>query len=85
MTYLGFYPTGILILLFSVSCLAAIRRNLLSLAGVVLVGFAGLAIILAGIFSCDVGCAMENPSTDQILHALAAMGAFLAMIVASTL
>lgn len=85
MTYLGFYPTGILILLFSVSCFAAIRRNLLSLAGAVLVAFASLAIILAGIFPCDVGCAMEDPSTDQILHTAAAMGAFLAMIVASIL
>ena len=85
MTYLGFYPTGILILLFSVSCFAAIHRNLLSLAGAVLVGFASLAIILAGIFSCDVGCAMEDPSTDQMLHTAAAMGAFLAMIVASIL
>ena len=85
MTYLGFYPTGILILLFSVSCFAAIRRNLLSLAGTVLVGLASLAIIVAGIFSCDVGCAMEDPSTDQMLHTAAAMGAFLAMIVASIL
>lgn len=85
MNYLGFYPTGILILLFSVSCFAAIRRNLLSLAGAVLVGFASLAILFAGIFSCDVGCAMEDPSTDQILHTASAMGAFLAMIVASIL
>jgi len=85
MTYLGFYPTGILIFLFSVSCFAAIRRNLLSLAGTVLVGLAGLTVILAGIFPCDVGCAMEDPSTDQMLHTAAAMGAFLAMIVASIL
>ncbi len=85
MTYLGFYPMGILTLLFSVSCFAAIRRNLLSLAGAVLVGFAGLAVIVAGIFPCDVGCAMEDPSTDQILHTAAAMGAFLAMIAASIL
>ncbi len=85
MTYLGFYPTGILILLFSVSCFAAIRRNLLSLAGAVLVGLASLALIVAGIFSCDVGCAMEDPSTDQMLHTAAAMVAFLGMIAASVL
>ena len=85
MTYLGFYPLGILTLLFSLSCFAAIRRNLLAVAGAVLVGIAGLAVILAGIFPCDVGCAVEDPSTDQILHTTAAMVAFLSLIVASIL
>ncbi|MCX7549882.1 DUF998 domain-containing protein [Xanthomarina sp. F2636L] len=67
----GFIPSGIFIILFSLSALKVLpKSNLLNLG---LIGFAflyGFGNILVSVFPCDVGCNKEliDPSFSQLIH-----------------
>jgi hypothetical protein len=71
MRFLGFVPSGILIMLFTFSAWKlSPKSNLLNIG---LIGFGifyGIGTIIVGIFPCDTGCNKEfiNPSVSQTIH-----------------
>ncbi|HLV39711.1 DUF998 domain-containing protein [Xanthomarina sp.] len=69
----GFIPSGILIILFSLSAIKFLPKSKWTQLG--LVGFAwlyGFGTILVSIFPCDIGCNKEliDPSFSQLIHTL---------------
>ncbi|MFL0354370.1 DUF998 domain-containing protein [Xanthomarina sp. GH4-25] len=69
--FFGFIPSGIFIILFSMSALSILPNSRLLKLG--LIGFAflyGFGNILVSIFPCDTGCNKEliDPSISQLIH-----------------
>lgn len=67
MNYLGFIPTGILLVLFGFSLMKGFPWKKSSKIGSVLIIVFGLGVTLAGLFSCDPGCPQQG-STEARLH-----------------
>lgn len=71
MRFLGFIPSGILIVLFAFSAWKLLPKSSLLKIGLIGFGiFYGIGTIIVGIFPCDTGCNKEfiNPSVSQIIH-----------------
>lgn len=79
MRYGGFMFTGALYLPFAL----AIYRRFGTAVAAALVASGGLLRVVAGVFPCDLHCGAPVPSTDQIVHNLAARAGFLALIAAT--
>jgi large subunit ribosomal protein L30 len=67
MNYAGFVAAGVLICLFGLS-LFTLPRSASVLIGAALVVVFGLGTVVAGLASCDLGCASASPSFEQTLH-----------------
>lgn len=80
--YLGFFPNGIFITLFSIYLYRTLKINRLSPASAIFVGIHGLGMLLATWYSCDSGCNPSVPSTNQIIHNVIAGIKFPSLIVA---
>jgi hypothetical protein len=80
MNYAGFVAAGALICLFGLS-LFTLPRSASVLIGAVLVVVFGLGTVVAGLASCDLGCAAVTPSFEQQLHEQVSQVAFTALIV----
>lgn len=71
MRFLGYVPSGILILLFAFSAWKLLPKSSLLKIGLIGFGiFYGIGTIIVGVFPCDTGCNKEfiNPSVSQIIH-----------------
>ncbi len=83
MNWLGIAPFGLLICFFSCSISFYLRPGIIAwIAGFFLL-LSGLGFLIAGLFSCDVGCSFATMSQSQVIHNLSSMGGFIAAILAS--
>lgn len=78
MNYAGFAPTGLLLMGFGVALAARLPRHRWTTVGASLVGLFGGGILLAGFFSCDVGCPQSGGSIANLVHDRIAPPTFLA-------
>lgn len=65
---LAFIVSGGLLAAFWLLCAGLFPRSLLSILGFGLSTLNGVGLLLGGVFRCDAGCAVENPSLSGILH-----------------
>lgn len=70
MNWLGFIPTGLLIMLFSWAMLIR-NKSVLGKIGATMIGIFSLGLILSGIFSCDIGCPNFGSSLNNIHQTIA--------------
>jgi len=70
MNFVGFIPTGLMIAAFSVSLISLLPKHILTQVGSVFMTVFGLGMVVAGNFSCDIGCpregSLENTIHDQV-------------------
>jgi hypothetical membrane protein len=85
MRYGGFMLSGALYPPFALALWRRFRGGSGARPAAVLVGLGGLMRVVAGVFPCDLRCGVLVPSTDQIVHNLAARAGFLALIAAALL
>jgi hypothetical membrane protein len=82
MNYAGFVASGVLICLFGLS-LFTLSRSVSVVVGAALVVVFGLGTVVAGLASCDLGCAAVTPTAEQQLHEQVSQIAFTALIVST--
>ena len=80
--FVGFMPTGILLMLFSFAAIKVLPKSAMTTLGFCLLGYNAFALLAAAFFPCDFGCRPESPSVSQIVHNLLGFGGYLAAIVA---
>lgn len=81
MNYAGFVPTGLLFGIFGVVVTLSLAQDKIGyLAGILLTLF-GVGVLLAVIFSCDVGCPQSGGSFQNTVHDRVSPLAFVAAIV----
>ena len=85
MNYFGFMCSAGLIMLFAIALLARVDRTTLSGLAAILIGLYAIGMFLAGVYSCDSGCLVPEPSREQVLHNLVSFAAFLSLILATVL
>ncbi|WP_196140032.1 DUF998 domain-containing protein [Aliikangiella sp. G2MR2-5] len=68
--YWGFFPTEILIILFSINLYFILPRSKLKWVGIVVLNAYALSYMLAAVYPCDFGCRPTNPSMSNELHFL---------------
>lgn len=79
------YPLGALLILFGFGVAQRYSGVGMARASGVLIMLHGLASLATGYFSCDAGCAPQNPSTAQNLHNLAGLIMAFSLLLASAL
>jgi len=77
------FPLSVLFIAFGIAICLAFKTSKAALASGVLIVAHGVGTFIAGCFSCDPGCAMESPSTSQIIHTSAGMLMFLSLTIAN--
>ena len=85
MRYGAFVPTGLMHIAFSAFLFFAFKDNPVAKFAVMLIAVNGIARIGAGMFPCEVGCALPRLLLSQKLHSLSAGVGFFALIGASLL
>ena len=83
MNYLGIIPFGLSILLFSIGSLTALKNNIMDKVAFVVLAVTGILFVLAGLYSCDIGCNFENMSQEAIIHNISAFTAFVLFLVSA--
>lgn len=76
MNWLGIIPFGTLILLFSFSYVSAHLPGFAGWASAACFTIVGFLFILAGLYVCDPGCDLTDPTPEAVIHNLTALGAF---------
>ena len=76
MNYFGFMLSAALILIFVLTFRTRMPRTTLNSIGTTLLVVFAVSMLLAGVFSCDVGCPTSDRSPDQKLHDLFSILAF---------
>ena len=77
------YPLGVLFIIFGIAVFKTFTSSrLASLSGVLIITH-GMASIIAGTFSCDVGCNIESTLTSQAIHNVSGLFMFLSLLIAS--
>jgi len=77
------FPLSILFAAFGIAVSLAFKASRAAVISGVLIGMHGLGTFVTGYFSCDPGCAMDSPSTSQIIHTAAGMLMFLSLTIAN--
>ncbi|WP_439135314.1 DUF998 domain-containing protein [Pseudomaricurvus sp.] len=77
------YPLGVLFIIFGFGIIKTFSTSRLARASGVLVVIHGLSSFAAGFFSCDVGCALESPSTEQNIHNISGLILFVSLLLSS--
>jgi len=67
MNWIGFIPSGLMIAVFGMSLTMLLPKSLIARIGSVLITIFGLGMVVAGNFSCDVGCPREG-SFENLIH-----------------
>ena len=68
---LSLYVAGTLIVLFAIGVARYTRPSGVGLWGSIVLAVTGLAFILIGVFPCDPGCSLQDPSPTMQAHLLA--------------
>ena len=85
MRYAAFVPTGLMHMAFAAFLYVAFKGSPLATFAAILVAINGVARITAGMFPCEVGCALPRLLLSQKLHSLSAAVGFFALIGATVL
>ena len=85
MRYAAFVPTGLMHMAFSAFLHVAIKGSPLAANAAMLLAINGIARIAAGMFPCEVGCALPRLLLSRRLHSLSAGVGFVALIGAAFL
>ena len=85
MRYAAFVPTGLMHIAFAAFLFFAFKKNPIAKLAAMLIAVNGIARIGAGMFPCEVGCALPRLLLSQKLHSLSAGVGFFALIGASLL
>jgi hypothetical membrane protein len=80
MNYIGFIPSGLMIVSFGISLLILIPKSMTSRIGSVLVTIFGVGMVVVGFFSCDIGCPREG-SFENMIHDQISGPSFLSVII----
>ena len=72
MRYAAFVPTGLMHIAFSAFLFFAFKDNPVAKFAAMLIAVNGIARIGAGMFPCEVGCALPRLLLSQKLHSLSA-------------
>tara|TARA_R110002049_G_scaffold240425_1_gene414029 strand:+ start:306333 stop:306968 length:636 start_codon:yes stop_codon:yes gene_type:complete len=67
MNFVGFVPSGILIVLFAIALLTFSKKKPMAVIGSVFMMLFGAGMAIAGLFSCDQGC-IPNGSLESLIH-----------------
>jgi hypothetical membrane protein len=74
MNWIGFIPSGLMISLFGTSLTTLLPKSPIARIGSILILVFGLGMVVAGNFSCDIGCpregSLENSIHDKISGAI---------------
>jgi hypothetical membrane protein len=73
MNYVGIVSVGLLLGLFSIALFRAHRQSVLGALSALLLCVSALAFVAVGIFPCDPGCSLANPSPTMKVHVVAGM------------
>lgn len=76
-TYAGFLPAGILLVVFAISAHRALPRSRWTALAMLGIGVFAFGYLTSVPFRCDYGCRPEEPSTSQILHNLGGLIGYL--------
>lgn len=82
MNYVGFIPTGVMLLAFAASTRRLAPGDVRASAGTLLLCLFAGAVGVAGVVRCDVGCPVATGSWPNLLHGLGSAVAFSCAIVA---
>ena len=85
MRYAAFVPTGLMHIAFAAFLFFAFKDNPVAKFAAMMIAVNGIARIAAGMFPCEVGCALPRLLLSQKLHSLSAGVGFFALISASLL
>lgn len=85
MRYAAFVPSGFMHMAFAAFLYAAFKASPLATFAAMLLAINGIARIAAGMFPCEVGCALPRLLLSQQLHSLSAGVGFFAFIGAAIL
>jgi len=85
MRYAAFVPSGLMHMAFAAFLYVAFKGSPLAAMGAMLLAINGIARIAAGMFPCEVGCALPRLLLSQKLHSLSAGVGFFALIGAAFL
>lgn len=77
------YPLGVLFIFFGIGLIKTFTTSKLARFSGVLVLIHGLSSFSAGFFSCDVGCALESPSSEQNMHNISGLVLFSSLLLSS--
>jgi hypothetical membrane protein len=77
------FPLSVQFIAFGIAVCLAFRTSAAAVASGVLIAAHGIGTFVAGYFSCDPGCAMDSPSTSQIVHVSAGFIMFLSLTIAN--
>ena len=85
MRYAGFVPTGLVHIAFAAFLYGTFKGNSLAVLAAALMAINGIARIGAGMFPCEIGCALPRLLLSQKLHNVSAVIGFFAFIGAALL
>jgi hypothetical membrane protein len=71
MNWVGTSLVGMLLCLFSLALYRVKEPGFLKTAGASLLALSGLAFVAVGLFPCDPGCSLVDPSASMRIHVLA--------------
>ncbi|CAI3789518.1 hypothetical protein AHFPHNDE_03221 [Pseudomonas sp. MM227] len=83
--WLGHYPLGLLSIAFGIGLYAGHAHLRLARLSASLIIVHGVASLAAGYFTCDAGCSLQYPSTQQNLHTIASVIMSASLLLASAL
>lgn len=80
MNFLGFVPSGLLLVAFAVALSRTLPRTWPAVAATFLLAVFGTGVSAAGIASCDPGCPQAGGSLENAIHNLLGPISFMSMI-----
>lgn len=67
-SWLGFLPSGLLLLVFAFTAPRALPRSRWTRIGFLFIAVYAFGLVASAFFPCDFGCRPDNPTVAQIIH-----------------
>lgn len=77
------YPLGVLFIIFGIGLIKTFPSSIAARLSGVLVIVHGVSSFFTGFFSCDIGCALDSPSTEQNIHNMSGLLLFFSLLFAN--
>jgi len=84
-SWLGFFPAGLLLMLACAVAALTFRRTPLTLLGLACLAWYAFGLVAGAVFPCDAGCRPDDPSFSQLVHDFVAGTGYLIAPVAAFL